>query len=214
MKTLTLWQPWATLVALLVKLVETRSWATSYRGPVAIHAAKRLPAVPDKYGWVGRFNLGRWADYVVHADPCDCDEDEEELGKRCAVASNAVPALFNDEGAHGFSLAAKLPLGAVVATAQLVDCLEVVEADDPYGVERPMAMVVNRDRTRLWHKVGDTVADFTDQLPYGDYTPGRYAWLLERIEPLDEPVPARGKQGLWEWDRGAWMPEHGGLVLL
>jgi activating signal cointegrator 1 len=39
MKALTLWQPWASLVALGLKHVETRSWATKYRGLLAIHAA-------------------------------------------------------------------------------------------------------------------------------------------------------------------------------
>jgi len=38
-KTLTLSQRWATLVALGAKRIETRSWRTSYRGPLAIHAA-------------------------------------------------------------------------------------------------------------------------------------------------------------------------------
>ena len=40
MKAITLWQPWATLIAIGVKPFETRSWATSYRGPLAIHAGK------------------------------------------------------------------------------------------------------------------------------------------------------------------------------
>lgn len=40
MKALTLTQPWATLVAIGAKKIETRSWSTSYRGPLAIHAAK------------------------------------------------------------------------------------------------------------------------------------------------------------------------------
>lgn len=43
MKALTLTQPWATLVALRYKRIETRSWSTRYRGPLAIHAAKGLP---------------------------------------------------------------------------------------------------------------------------------------------------------------------------
>jgi activating signal cointegrator 1 len=47
-KALTLWQPWASLVALGHKSVETRVWTTKYRGPLAIHAAKALP--PD---WLG-----------------------------------------------------------------------------------------------------------------------------------------------------------------
>jgi hypothetical protein len=41
MKGLTLWEPYATLIASSVKTIETRSWGTSYRGPVAIHAAKK-----------------------------------------------------------------------------------------------------------------------------------------------------------------------------
>lgn len=40
MKALTLTQPWATLVAIGAKRIETRSWPTNYRGPLAIHAAK------------------------------------------------------------------------------------------------------------------------------------------------------------------------------
>jgi hypothetical protein len=43
MKTLTLTQPWASLVAFGYKHIETRSWSTSYRGPLAIHAAKGFP---------------------------------------------------------------------------------------------------------------------------------------------------------------------------
>lgn len=36
---ISLWQPWASLVAIGAKTIETRHWATSYRGPLAIHAA-------------------------------------------------------------------------------------------------------------------------------------------------------------------------------
>jgi hypothetical protein len=38
-KCLSLWQPWASLVVLGEKRIETRGWATSHRGPLAIHAA-------------------------------------------------------------------------------------------------------------------------------------------------------------------------------
>ncbi len=48
MKTLTLTQPWANLVALGEKCIETRSWKTSYRGPLAIHAAKGFPGWAKK----------------------------------------------------------------------------------------------------------------------------------------------------------------------
>lgn len=43
MKALTLTQPWASLVALGRKRIETRSWSTNYTGPLAIHAAKGFP---------------------------------------------------------------------------------------------------------------------------------------------------------------------------
>lgn len=42
MKSISLWQPWATLVAIEAKRYETRSWFTPYRGPLLIHAAKRF----------------------------------------------------------------------------------------------------------------------------------------------------------------------------
>lgn len=42
--TLTLTQPWATLVAIGAKRIETRSWRTPHRGSMAIHAAKGFPA--------------------------------------------------------------------------------------------------------------------------------------------------------------------------
>jgi activating signal cointegrator 1 len=41
MKIISLWQPWASLVALGAKVHETRSWPTTYRGPLLIHAARR-----------------------------------------------------------------------------------------------------------------------------------------------------------------------------
>lgn len=41
MKILSLWQPWASLWVAGAKMIETRSWGTSYRGPVAVHASKK-----------------------------------------------------------------------------------------------------------------------------------------------------------------------------
>lgn len=41
MRTLTLPQPYASLLAVGAKGIETRSWAPSYRGPLAIHASSR-----------------------------------------------------------------------------------------------------------------------------------------------------------------------------
>ena len=45
MKAITIWQPWAELIILGFKKIETRSWETNYRGRIAIHAGKfhRMP---------------------------------------------------------------------------------------------------------------------------------------------------------------------------
>lgn len=40
-KAISLWQPYASAIALGYKKIETRHWSTKYRGPIAIHAAKR-----------------------------------------------------------------------------------------------------------------------------------------------------------------------------
>jgi hypothetical protein len=41
-KVISVIQPWATLLALNEKGFETRSWATKYRGELAIHASKKI----------------------------------------------------------------------------------------------------------------------------------------------------------------------------
>ena len=46
MKAISLWEPWATLVAMGKKRYETRSWETFYRGPLLICASKKkLPFI-------------------------------------------------------------------------------------------------------------------------------------------------------------------------
>ncbi|GKX29027.1 hypothetical protein SH1V18_15070 [Vallitalea longa] len=41
-KALTIIQPWATLIAMKAKKIETRSWKTKYRGEIYIHAGKKI----------------------------------------------------------------------------------------------------------------------------------------------------------------------------
>ena len=45
---LSLTQPWATLVAVGAKRIETRSWPTRYRGWLAIHAAQGLAGMTER----------------------------------------------------------------------------------------------------------------------------------------------------------------------
>ena len=51
MKALTLRQPWATLVAIGAKKIETRSWRTKYRGPLLIHASKGMSQAEVEFSW-------------------------------------------------------------------------------------------------------------------------------------------------------------------
>ncbi|MDM3863024.1 MAG: hypothetical protein PT118_25090, partial [Aphanizomenon gracile PMC644.10] len=65
-----------------------------------------------------------------------------------------------------------LVFGSVIAIAQLTDCIKMTEEFINQQSETEL-------RCGLW-KVG------------------RYAWKLENVEILDEPIPARGMPGLWE----------------
>ncbi|MBW4837890.1 MAG: ASCH domain-containing protein [Paenibacillaceae bacterium] len=42
MRCITIRQPWATLIAIGAKRLETRSWRTNYRGELGIHAGKQI----------------------------------------------------------------------------------------------------------------------------------------------------------------------------
>jgi hypothetical protein len=102
--------------------------------------------------------------------------------------------------------AARLPRGVIVATGTLVDVLPIIGREPTPHDEIPACFAVDRDGTlRLWTRsdlsgypgyVG--TGQHHAQLPYGDFTDGRYAWILDDIVELD-PVPATGHQGLWEW---------------
>jgi hypothetical protein len=141
MKAITLTQPYATLVALGAKRIETRGWSTRYRGPLAIHAGKGLAGMTKR----------QFVD-LLRMEPF------------WSVLRPLIAAEL-----HYFRPDA-LPRGAIVAVADLVDILPV-EQVPPTEPERS----------------------------FGDYTPGRYAWLLADARPLDPPIPATGRQGLWEW---------------
>lgn len=144
-KALTLTQPWATLVAVGAKRIETRSWSTNYRGPLAIHAAKLYPI---------------WARDLASTEPI-----YSKLRSACPI----LPTTGEPPALPGLSL----PVGCVVAIAQLIDCFEMTE-----------------EWIRL---VGE------QERAFGRYAPGRFAWILAGIEQLQKPIPARGSLGLWWW---------------
>jgi hypothetical protein len=36
---------------------------------------------------------------------------------------------------------------------------------------------------------------------YGDFTEGRFGTLMEMLEKFPVPIPAKGMQGIWNWER-------------
>ncbi len=192
MKALTLWQPWASLVALGVKTIETRSWSTTYRGPLAIHAAAKKPARV----WA-RDHPALYDDFRI--ERClDIQEDG------------------NNPGQFAYDWVG--PLGAVVATCTLVDVVPILagdRADEVDWADLPYPRIESRADggpdfpdgwLDLWHPTMGSAVDpendgraIPDQAPYGDFTPGRFAWLLDNIIRLPEPPAARGGQRIWNW---------------
>ena len=143
MKAITIHQPWASLIAHGHKRFETRSWRTNYRGPIAIHAGKK-------------------------------------------IERQAVLMLARDHTRIWHKIT-PLPTGCIVAVAELKDCWKsldgkLIEAQPP-----------GEKRVRFAE---------THELIFGDYTPGRYAWELANVR-LIEPIPAKGRQGLWNWQQAS-----------
>ena len=110
MKAITIWQPWASMLACGAKQYETRSWATKYRGPIAIHAAAlKIPGVLKKC-----FPMSEWAYHPDH--------DAKKM-----FLDNLAKA-FEDYAPIGdiMEYLDELPTGAVVATAELVNVWHIV----------------------------------------------------------------------------------------
>ena len=223
---LTLHQPWASLVALGVKTIETRSWSAKYRGPLAIHAGSQRPPLMHLPPYPpGRLGADEPRFMVIDTITDDAFKGLQPTGKRIPKRAQ-TPTLFSPHaGPHGRphvqgtpateqGTAVYLPLGAIVATCTLVDVVPIYRSSQwPYDLQDQPAVVLADERwpigvyPELVAFTAETMAadepgvDVSDQLPYGLYEPGRYAWLLADVVPVDPPVPFKGGQGLtktWE----------------
>ena len=154
MKALSLTQPWATLVAIGAKSIETRSWSTNYRGRIAIHTAKGFPT---------------WAKELAIQDP---------FRQRLYLG--------------GFKTLADLPLGAIIAVGHLHHVGAISKQAN--GVVRVQGLKLPVEGI---------------ELEFGDYTPGRYGWVITNVYHLRQPLPCKGSLGLWnlpkdvEWQQ--WL---------
>lgn len=139
MKVLSLLQPWAMLVVLGLKQIETRSWSTAYRGPLLIHASK-----------------GKAGEIFAHEPP--------------------FKKYITD-----FK---QLPFGYIIGKVILTDVVRIGTGD-------------------LSHVSDEMLNKLTmEEKAFGDYTPGRFAWILENPVALKTPLGARGSLILWEFDEG------------
>ena len=151
MYAISLWQPWASLIAEGIKVQETRNWAPPKHligERIAIHAAKRRLTKAEL----------RELPSMIHHD----------MSVR-----------------YGHFWEEDVPYGAVVATAELGGACRVVGKDKMLGLEG--RLIYTNEPCRLFSDI------------YGDYSVGRIIWWLKDIEKFQEPVPAAGKQGFWDW---------------
>jgi activating signal cointegrator 1 len=133
MKALSLLQPWATLVVMGFKTIETRSWSTHHRGPILIHAS---------------------------------------LGKAGALVARETPFT---KYIKEFD---QLPFGAIIGQVNL---------DDVLRVEQLFFSPEEINRLSL------------EERAFGDYSPGRYAWLLSEAREFATFKPMKGSLNLWEY---------------
>jgi hypothetical protein len=134
MKAITLQQPFATLLVLGAKSIETRSWSTTHRGPLAVHASGTFPPR---------------ARALCRKEP---------FRRRLARV--------------GIADWSELPLGALLGTVRLLECRRVEEIDL------------------------DRLAE--EELSFGDYGEGRWAWFVDSPAPLPGPIPWKGQLGVFD----------------
>lgn len=94
---------------------------------------------------------------------------------------------------HGYS-ADNLPTGVILAHCQLIDTFKIF---------------LPQDASATIEAIGSPEPDLRDirdcEWYFGDYRPGRYAWELGDVVAIN-PIPAKGRLGLWEYPLMAARP--------
>lgn len=126
MKVITIREPFATLIKDKVKIYETRSWKTNYRGEIYIHAAK-----------------------------------ERSKASNASIAGTYLKSQENPK--H------------IICKCLLKNCIYMDE--------------------NFINEVKKNKEEYNS----GHYEVGRYAWQLEVIEVLEEPIYAKGQLDIWNF---------------
>ena len=186
MKAITLHQPYASLIATGKKTIETRSrtsplstqWRRLLGRHIAIHAGKAC----------GPEVRAACVALTPHATSASIDEYAGLPGHCIIMWRERDNPYCADELLAG----TVYPLGEVVATARLARVGYVDWPSNPAtGTVRvqwcgPGAFQVTDGRC--------------DVDEYGDFSAGRCLWEFADVEPLSPPVPAKGRQGIWDWE--------------
>jgi hypothetical protein len=183
---LTLAQPLPSLISHGVVHVLAMDRPTDHRGPIALHSGAKASR--------GFFYV-RYVDNVLKATPVETRPKELRLPN-----GTMIP----DPGIDSF------PRGAIVGTATLIDVVHIV------GRCRYDTACVWRSSTGLFYcgnkHLGGTWQSraISDQLPFGDFIPGRWAWILEDAKPTTERCPGcRGVTSIDLWATGVTsVPER------
>ena len=204
MKAIVLHQPYASLVIAGVKEWETRP--SPPNGSMRPEGVRGLPglgiepgervaivagAKPPEGGRLGDWDVVRHADDGMHWPHT---ETWLNCGDWYTYRRPRWRGLVHD--------VTPLPLGAVLGTVEVVEALPMVAETGDNGAE--VHLTVDGRDLAVQRVLGDpgyalnvTTEWITDQLPLGDWAPGRWAWRLANPEPLPSPVPCKGKQGVF-----------------
>ena len=175
-KAITLYQPWASLLACGAKIYETQSWQTEYRGEIFIHSSK----VRDK--WWGFIQDDNVAAAAANALMPHYGNDIDI--KYYNIIRLTYPHLPVDT-VNFMCLMSVVPHGSIIAKAVLVDCFQI-------------NFLYENDGIREKHAIVDCSFDVKgDELVFGDWTAGRYAWEFANMDLLPEPIPAKGEPRIW-----------------
>lgn len=130
MKVLSIIEPWATLIKEGKKVIETRSWKTSYRGELYIHASNK------------------------------------KIKRSDAHTSELLKLIPN----------VPMGYGNIICKCRLVDCVYM---------DQEFLDMMQKDK---------------QEFLCGEYSLGRYAWILEDVEILEKPIPAKGHLNIWNYE--------------
>lgn len=112
------------------KVIETRSWKTSYRGELYIHASNK------------------------------------KIKRSDAHTSELLKLIPN----------VPMGYGNIICKCRLVDCVYM---------DQEFLDMIQKDK---------------QEFLCGEYSLGRYAWILEDVEILEKPIPAKGHLNIWNYE--------------